>query len=60
MFPTTTLEDWENLVKKQLKSDDIYGILKKENLEGISVKPYYDNVEKSLNNLPFKSLSEKL
>lgn len=39
----STLEDWEQLVKKQLKTDDIYEILQKENLEDIDVKPYYQN-----------------
>ncbi|MCD9855950.1 methylmalonyl-CoA mutase family protein [Epilithonimonas sp. JDS] len=39
----STLEDWEQLVKKQLKTDDIYEILQKENLENIDVKPYYQN-----------------
>lgn len=43
---------WENLVKKQLKTDDIYPILTKENLEGIVVKPLYDSVQKPLVNLP--------
>lgn len=43
---------WENLVKKQLKTDDIYSALRKENLEGIDVKPFYDSVEKPLENLP--------
>ncbi|SDR07850.1 methylmalonyl-CoA mutase [Chryseobacterium soldanellicola] len=43
---------WENLVKKQLKIEDIYTILKKENLEGIVVKPFYDSVHKPLVNLP--------
>jgi methylmalonyl-CoA mutase len=43
---------WENLVKKQLKTEDIYTILKKENLEGIDVKPFYDTVQKPLVNLP--------
>ncbi|MBL7880914.1 MAG: methylmalonyl-CoA mutase [Chryseobacterium gambrini] len=43
---------WENLVKKQLKTDDIYPILTKENLEGIVVKPFYDAVQNSLVNLP--------
>jgi len=43
---------WENLVKKQLKTDDIYPILTKENLEGIVVKPFYDAVQKPLVNLP--------
>ena len=52
MFATVTLQDWENLVKKQLKTDDIYTILSKENLEGISVKPYYDKSPENLKNLP--------
>lgn len=43
---------WENLVKKQLKTEDIYSILSKENLEGITVKPYYNSVQKPLVNLP--------
>ncbi|WP_294318716.1 methylmalonyl-CoA mutase family protein [uncultured Chryseobacterium sp.] len=43
---------WENLVKKQLKTDDIYSVLKKENLEGIDVKPFYESVEQPLVNLP--------
>lgn len=52
MFAKVSLSDWESLVKKQLKTDDIYDILNKENLEGISVKPYYDSVPKPLKNLP--------
>ncbi|AZI55388.1 methylmalonyl-CoA mutase [Epilithonimonas vandammei] len=36
-------EDWEQLVKKQLKTDNIYEILSKDNLENITVKPYYQN-----------------
>lgn len=52
MFAKVSLSDWESLVKKQLKTDDIYDILNKENLEGISVKPYYDSVQKPLKNLP--------
>ncbi|MDR2236999.1 MAG: methylmalonyl-CoA mutase family protein [Chryseobacterium sp.] len=47
-----TLPNWENLVKKQLKTEDIYSILKKENLEGIEVKPFYSEVQKPLVNLP--------
>jgi methylmalonyl-CoA mutase len=43
---------WENLVKKQLKTEDIYSVLSKENLEEINVKPYYDSVQKPLVNLP--------
>lgn len=52
MSNMNTFPDWENLVKKQLKTDDIYTILKKENLEGIEVKPFYDSVQKPLENLP--------
>jgi len=52
MSNTDTLSDWENLVKKQLKTEDIYTILKKENLEGIDVKPFYNFIEKPLVNLP--------
>jgi len=52
MFQSATFEDWENLVKKQLKIDDIFSILNKENLEGIIVKPYYSEAIKSLKNLP--------
>ena len=52
MFQKVTFQDWENLVKKQLKSEDIYSILAKENLENITVIPYYDSVEKPLENLP--------
>ncbi|WP_042721989.1 methylmalonyl-CoA mutase family protein [Flavobacterium sp. B17] len=43
---------WENLVKKQLKTEDIYPVLTKENLEGIVVKPFYDEVQSPLVNLP--------
>lgn len=52
MSNINTLPDWENLVKKQLKTEDIYTILKKENLEGIVVKPFYSSVQKPLVNLP--------
>lgn len=52
MFSKVTLQDWESLVQKQLKTDDIYTVLSKENLEGLSVKPYYDSVSKPLKNLP--------
>ena len=45
-------QDWENLVKKQLKVEDIYSILSKDNLEGISVKPLYSNASQPLKNLP--------
>ncbi len=49
---TMSYNAWENLVKKQLKTDDIYSVLKKENLEGIEVKPFYESVEQPLVNLP--------
>jgi len=52
MSNTAILPDWEKLVQKQLKSEDIYTILKKENLEGIDVKPFYTSVQKPLANLP--------
>lgn len=43
---------WENLVKKQLKTEDIYSVLTKENLEGIEVKPFYDSASGPLASLP--------
>ncbi|WP_223607706.1 methylmalonyl-CoA mutase family protein [Chryseobacterium sp. OSA05B] len=52
MSNTDILPNWEALVKKQLKTEDIYSILKKENLEGIEVKPFYSEVQKPLANLP--------
>ena len=52
MFKKTSLQDWESVVQKQLKTENIYEILSKENLEGIVVKPYYDSVSNTLSNLP--------
>lgn len=52
MSDTATLPNWENLVKKQLKTEDIYPILEKENLEGIEVRPFYTEVKKPMANLP--------
>lgn len=52
MFQKTNFQDWEKLVQKQLKTDDIDSVLSKENLEGISVKAYYDSVSHPLKNLP--------
>lgn len=52
MFAKTTLSDWENLVQKQLKTDDIHSVLQKENLEGITVKPYHGSVARPLSLLP--------
>lgn len=52
MFKKTPLQDWEEVVQKQLKTENIYEILSKENLEDITVKPYYDLVPKPLTNLP--------
>ncbi len=45
MSYTETFSNWENLVKKQLKTEDIYAILKKDNLEGIDIKPFYNDVK---------------
>ncbi|MDY0930386.1 methylmalonyl-CoA mutase family protein [Chryseobacterium sp. CFBP8996] len=52
MSNTETFSNWENLVKKQFKTEDIYTILKKENLEGIDIKPFYNSVEKPMVSLP--------
>lgn len=52
MSNTDILSNWENLVKKQLKTEDIYPVLEKQNLEGIEVKPFYTEVQKPLVNLP--------
>lgn len=52
MSNTDILSNWENLVKKQLKTEDIYPVLEKQNLEGIEVKPFYTEVQKTLVNLP--------
>lgn len=52
MSNTDILPNWEKLVKKQLKTEDIYPVLEKENLEGIEVKPFYTDVQKPLVNLP--------
>lgn len=51
MFKKTSLPDWEFVVQKQMKTENIYEILSKENLEGIVVKPYYNSVAKPLSNL---------
>ncbi|SKB58200.1 methylmalonyl-CoA mutase [Soonwooa buanensis] len=51
-FPKVSLQDWEQLVKKQLKTDDIDSILIKENLENIVVKAYYDNSTPKAEKLP--------
>ncbi|RXM39025.1 methylmalonyl-CoA mutase [Chryseobacterium sp. CH21] len=52
MSNTDILSNWETLVKKQLKTEDIYPVLEKKNLEGVEVKPFYTEVEKPLLNLP--------
>lgn len=52
MSNTDILSNWENLVKKQLKTEDIYLVLEKQNLEGVEVKPFYTEVQKPLVNLP--------
>lgn len=52
MSNTDILSNWENLVKKQLKTEDIYPVLEKQNLEGVEVKPFYTEIQKPLVNLP--------
>ncbi len=52
MVNETSVQDWENLVKKQLKTEDINTFLSRENLEGIEVKPYYGETSHALKNLP--------
>lgn len=52
MFNPVSLQDWENLVAKQLKSEDIYTVLSKDNLEGVTVKPYYTETPFQISNLP--------
>lgn len=52
MFQKTTHSDWEILVKKQLKTDDIYQNLQSENLEGLEIKPFYSGENIILPNLP--------
>lgn len=52
MLKETSVQDWENLVKKQLKTEDINAVLSRKNLEGIEVKPYYGEPSYVLKNLP--------
>ncbi len=52
MMTNSTMESWEELVKKQLKTDDIYTVLQKENLEGIELKPYYSAEGTKLSAIP--------
>ena len=51
-FQPVSLQEWEQTVRKQLKTEDIYSILKKENLEHLDVRPYYNSVAQPLPNLP--------
>lgn len=52
MFEKAGLQEWETLVKKQLKTDNYLEILQKENLEGLEVRPYYHQEVKPLVTLP--------
>ncbi len=52
MFNKTSREEWETKVQQQLKTDDIYSVLMKDNLEGLTVQPYEDEVAVVLPNLP--------
>lgn len=49
-----TFNDWQTLVEKQLKTQDIYAVLTKENLEDVSVKPYYTGISESPKVLKFE------
>lgn len=60
MFKKTSFQDWESVVQKQMKTENIYEILSKENLEGIVVKPYYDSVPTALSNFPKMEESTQL
>lgn len=52
MSDNSSFKIWENLVKKQLKTEDIDAVLRKENLEGIIVKPFYNETSKPTPNFP--------
>ena len=52
MSDNSSFKIWENLVKKQLKTENIDAVLKKENLEGIIVKPFYNETFKPTPNFP--------
>lgn len=52
MEAQNTMQNWENLVKKQLKTEEIYAELQKENLEGVTVKPYYTFADQEVRSLP--------
>ncbi len=56
----STLESWEELVKKQLKTEDIYAVLHKENLEGVELKPYYGADGQNLPAIPAVEESTQL
>ncbi|MEN2434729.1 methylmalonyl-CoA mutase family protein [Weeksellaceae bacterium A-14] len=51
-FQPVSLQDWEQTVLKQLKTDDIYSILEKENLEGLQIRPYYASSVHAMPTLP--------
>ena len=54
------IHTWENLVKKQLKTEDIYSILNKPNIEGLEVRAYYNTTSGGLKNLPKVEESTRL
>ncbi len=47
-FLKSSLTDWENLVKKQLKTEDLSSLIKVKSDENISILPYYHQSEFSL------------
>ncbi len=60
MATKPTLQDWENLVQKQLKSEEIYEVLTKENIENIQIKPYYQSGSTVVEVLPKSAESTHL
>lgn len=44
--------EWEQLVKQQLKTEDLSAALTKQNLEGLEVRPYYAGGMQPVANLP--------
>lgn len=52
MLPKATYTDWEKLVEKQLKTEDIYTVLEKPNLEEINIRPLYEPQGKVYSKLP--------
>lgn len=52
-FPPVTTEQWESLIKKDLKGKDYEETLVQKTIEGIKIKPYYR--EEDIKNLSYKN-----